>query len=119
MSFPINYVEMHSPDLEVTRSFMAEVFGWRPEVFAAADYLVHAAEEGKGVDTGLVASRDDQARTIGIITVPSLADFIAAVESAGGMLVVPPFAIPGVGRACYVTDPAGVLLGLHEYDPDA
>jgi predicted enzyme related to lactoylglutathione lyase len=34
-------------------------------------------------------------------------------------MVVPPFVIPGVGRGCYVADPAGVLVGLHMYDPDA
>jgi hypothetical protein len=33
--------------------------------------------------------------------------------------VVEPFVIAGVGRGCYVVDPAGVLLGLHEYDVDA
>jgi predicted enzyme related to lactoylglutathione lyase len=31
-------------------------------------------------------------------------------------VVVPAFTIGGVGRGCYITDPAGVLLGLHEYD---
>ncbi|MGY1601913.1 VOC family protein [Geodermatophilus sp. SYSU D00815] len=37
----------------------------------------------------------------------------------GGSVVVEPFVIAGVGRGCYVVDPAGVLLALHEYDPDA
>ena len=30
---------------------------------------------------------------------------------------VEPFTLPGVGRGCYLTDPAGLLIGLHEYDP--
>ena len=30
-----------------------------------------------------------------------------------------PFTVPCVGRGCYLVDPAGVLLGLHEYHPDA
>jgi predicted enzyme related to lactoylglutathione lyase len=34
-------------------------------------------------------------------------------------VVVEPFTIAGVGRGCYVIDPAGVLIGLHEYDPEA
>jgi predicted enzyme related to lactoylglutathione lyase len=37
----------------------------------------------------------------------------------GGTVVLEPFAIPGVGRGCSAVDPAGVLIGLHEYDPDA
>ena len=34
-------------------------------------------------------------------------------------VVVEPFTITGVGRGCYIVDPAGVLLGLHAYDPNA
>lgn len=33
-------------------------------------------------------------------------------------MVVEPFTLPGVGAGRYLTDPAGVLLGLHAYDPD-
>jgi catechol 2,3-dioxygenase-like lactoylglutathione lyase family enzyme len=39
------------------------------------------------------------------------------LEAAGGTVVVEPFSFPGVGRGCYFTDPAGLLVGLHEYDP--
>jgi hypothetical protein len=49
--------------------------------------------------------------------VESLADSAQRVRTHGGTVVVEPFSIPGVGRGCYVVDPAGVLLGLHEYDP--
>jgi hypothetical protein len=33
--------------------------------------------------------------------------------------VVQPFVTAGVGRGCSVVDAAGVLPGLHEYDPFA
>ncbi|HEY7814996.1 MAG TPA: hypothetical protein VIC62_17245 [Nakamurella sp.] len=49
---------------------------------------------------------------------PSLEQASPDVARAGGRLVVPVFTVAGVGRGCYITDPAGVLLGLHEYDPD-
>ena len=35
----------------------------------------------------------------------------------GGKVVVPAFSISGVGRGCYITDPVGLLIGLHHYDP--
>jgi predicted enzyme related to lactoylglutathione lyase len=41
------------------------------------------------------------------------------VREHGGRLVVEPFTLPGVGHGCYITDPAGVLIGLHAYDPEA
>ena len=54
-----------------------------------------------------------------MIRVESLAAARDRVTAAGGAVVVEPFTIAGVGRGCYVTDPAGVLLGLHEYDATA
>jgi predicted enzyme related to lactoylglutathione lyase len=35
------------------------------------------------------------------------------------VVVVAPFSIGGVGRGACITDPAGVLVGLHMCDPTA
>ena len=78
-----------------------------------------AAGDGAGVDTGLMASADGAPRAIPVIRVTSLDSMRVAVEKHGGTVVVEPFAIAGVGRGCYIIDPAGVLLVLHEYDVDA
>jgi predicted enzyme related to lactoylglutathione lyase len=66
-----------------------------------------------------MTSADGSPRSIPIIRVPSIDRIRASVERAGGTVVVEPFTISGVGRGCYVIDPAGVLIGLHEYDPEA
>jgi len=116
---PVGYVEINSPDRERSAQFMTEVFGWRFQPFADPGYLVADHGDAEGVDTGLMSSPDGQPRAIPVIRVPALGDAAAGVERAGGSVVVPTFTIPGVGRGCYVTDPAGVLLGLHEYDPQA
>jgi predicted enzyme related to lactoylglutathione lyase len=34
-------------------------------------------------------------------------------------VVVPPFTLGGVGRGAYITDPTGLLICLHMYDPAA
>lgn len=117
MTNPVSYVEINSPDLDRTASFFESVFGWRPEPFAAPDYLVAAAGDGPGVDTGLLASRDGTPRCVPVLRVEDLDAAVAAVTTHAGTQVVPTFTIAGIGRACYVTDPAGVLIGLHEYDP--
>lgn len=119
MTMPVTYVEINSPDLERSAAFMAEVFHWPLSTFADPGYLVSAAGDGPGVDTGLMASADGAPRAIPVIRVPSLQAMQIAVEEHGGTVVVEPFVIAGVGRGCYVVDPAGVLLGLHEYDVDA
>jgi len=118
MPEPVTYVEVHSPDLARSRDFFTAVFGWDPQPFAAPDYLVAPAAD-RGIDTGLLASRDGQPRAVPVIRVASIDDARSRVEQGGGRVVVEPFAIAGVGRGCYVTDPAGVLVGLHEYDPTA
>jgi uncharacterized protein len=117
MTRPVTYVELNSPDLAATSTFMAEVFGWEPQPFAAPDYLVAPHGDGPGVDTGLLTSRDGNPRTVPIIRVDSITGLRDRLEAAGGTVVVEPFTMPGVGRGCYVTDPAGLLIGLHEYDP--
>ena len=54
MTTPVTYVELNSPDLESTTSFMRDVFGWEPQPFAAPDYLVAPHGDGPGVDAGPV-----------------------------------------------------------------
>ncbi len=119
MSEPVTYVELNSPNLEATAAFMADVFGWEPQPFAAPDYLVAPHGDGPGIDTGLLTSRDGNPRTVPVIRVDSIDALREHLESAGGTVVVEPFSMPRVGRGCYLTDPAGLLIGLHEYDSSA
>ena len=76
-----------------------------------------AAGDGGGVDSGLMPSQDGSPRTIPVIRVDDLEASLAAVVACGGKVVVPAFSISGVGRGCYITDPVGLLMGLHYYDP--
>ncbi|MEZ0447001.1 VOC family protein [Cellulomonas sp. ICMP 17802] len=119
MTMPVTYVEISSPDLAVSTAFFADTFGWALQPFADPGYLVAPHGDGPGVDAALLASRDGTPRTVPVIRVDSLDEVCGRVEAHGGQVVVPPFTIAGVGRGCYVTDPAGVLVGLHEYDPAA
>jgi predicted enzyme related to lactoylglutathione lyase len=119
VSMPVSYVELHSPDLAGSAGFLAAVFGWQPQAFAAPDYLVAPHGDRPGIDAGILASRDGQPRAVPVIRVDALAETLAKVSEHGGTVVVEPFAIPGVGQGCYVVDPAGVLIGVHHYDPDA
>ena len=120
MTLPVTYTEIHSPAPELTSRFMSQAFGWNIEPFAVPEYLVaDAGGTAGGVDTGILPSRDGQARSVCVIRVPRLEPALTDVAALGGQVVVPPFTIAGVGRGCYVLDPAGVLLGLHEYDADA
>jgi predicted enzyme related to lactoylglutathione lyase len=112
---PVTYVEIHSADHRRSEMFFREAFGWEPQPFASPEYLVAPHGAGDGVDTALLASRDGQPRTVPVIRVADMEDAIARVERAGGVVVVPPFELAGLGRGAYVTDPTGVLIGVHAY----
>lgn len=117
MTFPVSYVELSSPDLDATREFFSAVFSWDPQPFASDTYLVAPAGERRGVDAGLLPSADGQPRCVPVINVDDLDATIDRATAHGAQMVVEPFTIPGVGRGCYITDSAGVLVGLHHNDP--
>lgn len=116
MSQPVSYVEFNSPDLEATRTFLAEVFDWQFQPFAAPDYLVAPHGDAPGVDTGVMPSRDGQPRMIPVIRVADLDAALNLTTDHGGTVAVPPFTIPEVGRGAYILDPTGLLIGVHAYD---
>jgi predicted enzyme related to lactoylglutathione lyase len=115
VTLPVSYVELSSPDLPASAAFFAAVFGWRAQPFAAPDYLVAPRGDAPGVDTGLMPSRDGQPRAVPVIRVEALDPVLEREAANGGWVAVEPFTIEGVGRGCYVLDPAGLLVGLHEY----
>jgi uncharacterized protein len=119
MTSPVTYVEFNTPDLPAATRFYAAVFGWDPQPFAARDYLLAPTGAGRGIDAGLLPSRDGTPRVVPVINVASLEEAARKVAAHGGTVVVEPFTIPGVGRGCYFTDPTGVIVGLHENDPEA
>jgi uncharacterized protein len=120
MTSPVTYVEFNTPDLPAATRFYAAVFGWDPQPFATPDYLVApAGATTRGIDAGLLPSRDGTPRVVPVINVASLDEAARKVAAHGGTVVVEPFTIPGVGRGCYFTDPTGVIVGLHENDPEA
>ncbi len=109
-------------DPEAAAEFYREVFDWAIAKWEGpVDYwLVTTGEEGQaGIDGGLVRSEGEEPHTINSIDVPSIDEFVARVEAAGGKVVVPKTALPGVGYQAYCADPQGAFFGLHEEDPEA
>lgn len=116
MTEPVYFVELSSPDSGASTEFFRKVFGWDSQRFASPDYLVAPHGDTPGVDSAILPSRDGQPRTVPIIRVTDLNATIASVEANGGRVVVPAFELGALGRSCYITDPAGLLVGLHYYN---
>ena len=67
----------------------------------------------------MLPARGGTAHTVSVIAVNDLDEAVKRVGEHGGKVVVEPFEIAGVGRGCYVTDPSGLLVALHENNPNA
>lgn len=115
----VSYVELNTGDPLATSAFFREVFAWDPQPWGADDYLVATHGDEPGIDAGITTAEDGQPVSVAVITVDDLEGSMAKVIVAGGEIVVPKFTIPGVGHACYFTDPTGLIVGLHQADPDA
>lgn len=102
----INYIEMPSKDLAVTKNFFGDAFGWK-FVDYGPDY---ASFLDAGIGGGFYTA--DQAFTVEAgspLVVLYSSDIEAtqtAVESAGGKIVKPIFPFPG-GRRFHFADPNG------------
>jgi uncharacterized protein len=56
---------------------------------------------------------------VNTVQVDSVDEAAAKVSAAGGQVVVPKMAVPGVGWLAYATDPNGLIFGIHQPDLQA
>lgn len=102
----INYIEMPSKDLGLTKKFFQEAFGWSfidygPEYIAIAD---------AGIDGGFYKSDKAAVTADGSVLVILYSDKLEAardsVKAAGGTIIRDIFSFPG-GRRFHFSDPNG------------
>ena len=125
MANSVVHFEIFTSDVERTRKFYEQVFGWRFEAGAYPDfYHIQAGAAGDpGLTLGLLAKRhrqvaDREASTNAFrctVSVKSLKDTLAAVQAAGGSLRSSITEIPPVGTVAEITDDDGNVLCLMEY----
>lgn len=102
----INYIEMPSRDIEVTKAFFASAFGWS-FVDYGAEYV---AIENAGLDGGFFKSEKamstDNGSALVVLYSTDLQKSVERVKSAGGQIVQEIFSFPG-GRRFHFCDPNG------------
>lgn len=110
----IIHIELTSADPQATADFYARAFGWDSTASSLLpDYLTSGTGEGGGIDAAIMSNRYQSQSTILWIEVSDITSAAAAVEAAGGG-VGEFHDLPGQGRVGYVTDPAGVVIGLKQ-----
>ena len=102
----INYVELPSRNIEITKTFFTSVFGWSFEDYGPE----YAAFSNAGIDGGffksdLVSSSENGSALI-VFYSKELEQTQAKIEAAGGSIIKPVFMFPG-GRRFHFSDPNG------------
>lgn len=116
------HFEINADDPERAVKFYTEVFGWEIKKWEGPmDYwLVMTGPKDKpGIDGGLMKRQDPTASTINTIDVPSVDEYSAKITEAGGKVIQPKQAIPGVGYMDYFQDSEGNTVGIFEEDTSA
>lgn len=116
------HFELVSDDLEKTAAFYREVFGWQIQKWEGpVDYwLVMTGDETTpGINGGLMQAGGPFNGTINTIEVADIDLAIAKVKANGGEIIFDKDVIPGVGYQAYFKDNAGIMVGLHQANPQA
>lgn len=125
MPRPVHF-EIHATDPERAITFYTTVFDWSFERWGTNPYWLISTGDGPGIDGGLVP-RQGPAPTDNApvnaypstMEVPDLNATVRRVQQAGGAVLVPKTALPGVGWLAYGKDTEGNIFGMLENDPSA
>ncbi len=107
----INYVELPSNDLAVTKNFYKKVFGWTFEDYGPE----YTAFVDPGLEGGFFKSEKHSTTENGAALIvfysTDLETTQAKIEDAGGDILKPIFSFPG-GRRFHFADPSGNELAV-------
>lgn len=121
----IVHFEIDAEDVERVSVFYEDVFGWRFSRWEGPMdyYLINTgSKEDPGIG-GAVMKRSEREKfknqTINTIGVESLDKTLDRIKKAGGKILTPRMAIPGVGYHSYCLDTEGNAFGVLQQDPEA
>jgi len=115
----VSHFELPADDPEKLVKFYENVFGWTVRKWdGPVDYwlVMTGPEDQEGIDGGIARRGRGEAGVINSIDVPDVDKFIAKIEGAGGTVIVPKRAIPGVGWLAYCKDTEGNTFCIMQED---
>jgi uncharacterized protein len=117
----VTHFEIPADDPERAIRFYSRALGWSFHKWEGpVDYwmITTGPDDQAGINGGLYR-RGEMAELVNVADVADLDATVAAVTGAGGQIVAPRMAVPGIGHVAYVRDTEGTLLGLMQADPTA
>lgn len=110
----MDYIEFPATDIEATKRFYQDVFGWKFQDYGPDYTSFLDGRLAGGFNKGAEISGADGKTTRGpliVIYATSLEDIYAKVTKAGGKIVRETFGFPG-GRRFHFSDPNGNELAV-------
>lgn len=124
------HFEIHAADPERARLFYEHVFGWEPQQWADQPYWLigTGGENGasRGIDGAMLLRQGPEPAPgapvnafVCTVAVDDLDETLDRAMDAGGAMVMPRHAVPGIGYVASVQDTEGNRLGLLQPDDGA
>lgn len=115
------HFELVTDNFEKTAAFYRAVFGWKVERWdGPVDYWVITTGDAStpGINGGLMPAGGPFSGTVNTMEIDDLETAIEKVKAHGGEIIFKDV-VPGVGHLAYFKDPAGVIVGMMQNDPQA
>ncbi len=112
-----SWSELMTNDVEGAKKFYRTLFGWslEPMAMSQGTYWV-AKADGAPVGGIMAMPHGMHTPAWGVyITVTNVDDTAKQAIALGGLVVVAPTDIPGVGRFCVIRDPQGAMVQAITY----
>ncbi len=118
------HFEVYADDMDRASKFYGDVFGWTVTKIdlegGAAYWLIDTGEEPKeGINGGMMPRPTPEAINTVVLDVASVDEYVEKITAGGGTVIVPKFAVPGVGYAAYFNDTEGNPFGIFEDNNEA
>ncbi len=114
------HFEIAATDLQRVAIFYGQVFGWGLNWWNGSQpYILCDTGAGAGISGAVMPRVMPGQTTMNTIDVPSIDEYAARVQQAGGRVVSAKMAIAGIGWLAYCQDVEGNTFGIIQPDPSA
>lgn len=118
------HFDMAVDDLNRAKKFYHSVFGWNMTDFPGMDYTgiitspidqkTRMPLESGSINGGMYVRKGKSDKTVIVINVPSIDEYLKKIAHAGGKTITPKTPIPGMGYYAKFVDTEGNEIGIFE-----
>ena len=115
--------ELITQDQKTSGEFYSKLFGWGRKEVEEGPLGTYTIFQHNGKDVGgMMNPTIDYTKKLGsrwysYVAVDNIDAYVTHAKEFGGVIITGPDQIPGVGRVCLLTDPAGALIRLMQPAP--